>query len=608
MFGKPMVNTGPMTQIAAGSRLPRVLLCAIAVSSLAGCSLLPGQNGASSPLSDQYMPVTVNGLPNGLKPKAETLLLTDRNESGSLLETRRRARNAASILQEYLESEGYFAARIRTDYTEDPGGLPRLDVQPGDRFRISEIRFTSEREIDETTSQKLLADISAMPSNAPARTADIEALKRRLVQQLKASGYAFAESGPIDALASREERTLELTYTLVPGPRVQLGEIELTTDADVKPSAILVLKTWDDGNYYSPDKLDRFRTRLRSLSLFDGIGVEVSETPGTNGLHPVTVALSPGKMRSVGAGVTASTIDGIGADAFWEKRNITGAADTIRVDASAATLASELKVTYERPNIGRFGRTLSLEAGLRDEQTDAYDLQGFKVGGEISQPLNPRFTVSAGSYIDATHTEDELGERDQITTSFPLAATYSDVANPLDPQGGRKATLGVEPGVSFGDGMPGYVRVQLSASTYHKVADNLVAAVRSEVGQFLGSNAVPADRRFFAGGGGSVRGYEYQSLSTRDADGDLIGGRGLFNISTELRWRRSDRLGYVFFVDAGAAAESIDEAIAETRSAVGLGVRYYPGFGPIRLDIATPLDRREGDAAVQLYISIGQAF
>ena len=241
-------------------------------------------------------------------------------------------------------------------------------------------------------------------------------------------------------------------------------------------------------------------------------------------------------------------------------------------------------------------------------------MQGIKVGAALSQPFNKYFTLSAGASIDATRTKESrlstLSEpRELYTLSFPLAATYSTVKQPLDPQAGQRVFLGVEPGMSVGDATAGYTRMLLTGSTYHKIADGpFVAAARGEFGAFLGSNAVPIDRLFFAGGGGSVRGFEYQSLSPRDANGALIGGRSLFDVSAELRWRRSDKLGYVLFVDSGAAADSADEVFNDMRTAVGFGVRYYPGFGPIRVDIATPVDRRDGEDPVQFYVSIGQSF
>ena len=285
------------------------------------------------------------------------------------------------------------------------------------------------------------------------------------------------------------------------------------------------------------------------------------------------------------------------------------------MDAQIATLTSELTLSYERPNIGRYGRDFSAETGIRAEETDAYDLQGVSATASLSQPFNDHFTLSAGATIDATRSTDyELRSAgqdeyvEQVTLSFPLGATYDTVKQPLDPQAGNRIALGVEPGVSVGDSEAPFTRITTSASTYRKITDRLVAAVRAEAGTFLGDDDVPVDQKFYAGGGGSVRGFEYQSLSPTDTDGNIIGGDAMFAASAELRFRHSDRWGYVAFVDSGYAAGSIDEAISEMRMSAGFGIRFYPGFGPIRFDIATPLDRQEGEDPVQIYVSIGQAF
>jgi translocation and assembly module TamA len=251
---------------------------------------------------------------------------------------------------------------------------------------------------------------------------------------------------------------------------------------------------------------------------------------------------------------------------------------------------------------------------VRSEQTDAYDLDGARIIASLAQPFSRELTVSVGAALDATRTVDQrvriIGgiTRDQVTLSFPVSATYSDVGDPLDPQSGFRFFASSETGVSVGDETPAYTRLQLSAATYQAVAKDLVAAFRAEYGAFVGSGAVPPDRLFFAGGGGTVRGYEYQSLSPQNAFGDLEGGRNLFAASAELRWRASERFGYALFTDLGAASDDAGAVFSDAAASLGFGLRYYPGFGPIRLDIAAPLDSREGDAPVQLYISIGQAF
>ncbi|KCZ59387.1 autotransporter assembly complex protein TamA [Hyphomonas chukchiensis] len=590
---------------------PATGLCVL--SAVTACAGFPGGgNGIGG--TDKQMPVELDGLPPGLEAKTRSVLETDEAPPKSILESRRQAGDAASTLEEFLASEGYLAAEVSPELIDTLEKKPRLDVQADERFEVASVKLSMASPVSEPLQAKLDKALKTVPVGSPARTTDIEGLDDRLVRTLLENGHAFAESSNIDVLASRKEKSVEITYALAPGPYVRLGDMTLTEGSASDMDTIRLYRTWTPGDVYAADKIDQLRARLRSSGLFDGIGVAISETPDSNGLYPVQLTLTEAKRRSVGAGVTASTTDGVGADAFWERRNVTGAGDTFRLQGEVATLARDLTASYTRPNIGRYGRTFTAETGVRAEETDAYDLQGVKVGAALSQPFNKNFTLSAGVTLDATRTKElrlrNLSDpRELVTLSFPLAATYSTVKQPLDPQSGNKAFLGVEPGMSVGDANAGYTRLLISGSTYKKIADGpFVAALRSEFGAFFGSNGVPADRLFFAGGGGTVRGFDYQSLSPKDSTGAIIGGRTLFDVSAELRYRRSEKIGYVLFVDSGAAADSTDEVFGDLRTAVGLGFRYYPGFGPIRVDIATPIDHRDGESPVQFYISIGQSF
>ena len=120
---------------------------------------------------------------------------------------------------------------------------------------------------------------------------------------------------------------------------------------------------------------------------------------------------------------------------------------------------------------------------------------------------------------------------------------------------------------------------------------------------------IPANWRFYAGGGGSVRGYAFNSLGPAVFWGPVVGGRSLFESSAELRIRVTDTIGVVPFIDAGNAFESsLPNFSAPLYTAVGLGLRYYTAIGPIRADLAFPLEHRAGSHPVALYVSIGQSF
>jgi translocation and assembly module TamA len=591
---------------------PLAGVCLLAATS--ACALIPGLRDVVSQEAETTPRATVEGMPPALTARANDLVRVAEPAPRSVLEARNRVNSSAALLRDLMSSEGYLAADIAPSRIDATSDASVLVADPGPLFTILSRNFSGRDAMVPEVARSLETELGKLPVGAVARTQSIERLDDALVLLLRRQGYAFARSEGIDVLASREEANVELTFLLVPGPRVSLGALEIT-DPDARSSkTVRTLKTWSNGDLYTPAIIDQLRTRLRATGLYEGIGVTISETPGPDGLHTVSTTLVEGKPRTVSAGVTASTTEGVGVDAYWERRNLTGRADRLRVSTKVATLGQDLTTTYERPNIGKYGRTLSLEAGVRAEQTDAYDLLGARVGAALAQPLSRELTISIGTALDATRTVDERArivggiERDQFTLSFPVSANYTDVGDPLDPQSGFRFFAAADTGISIGDDTPGYTRLQLSGATYRAIADDLVAAFRAEYGAFIGSDDVPPDRLFFAGGGGTVRGYDYQSLSPRNAFGDLVGGRNLFSASAELRWRATERFGYALFTDLGAASDDPGSVFSDAAASVGLGVRYYPGFGPIRLDIATPLDRRDGDSPVQVYISIGQAF
>ncbi len=598
-----------------GLRRLRPIAGACMMGAATACASLNGTtngNGSENGVSAQAH-FYLRDVPPALASRANAVLRADIPEPRSVLEKRNRAETLARSVEDLLAAEGYLAASVRPDDFTSLEGNVALRVEPGPLFVIASTQISGTEDVDADTLELLKSALASVRPGAVVRAAEIERVEAELVTTLHAHGYAFATSPGIDALASREDGDVEITYTMEPGPRVRLGALESDETNPRSRRAIQVVKTWETGDTYTPRIIDRLRSRLRSSGLYDGIGVEIEREPGEDGYHNVALTLTEAKPRSIGFGVTASTTEGIGAEAIWERRNVTGRADKVTVRAEAATLSRNLTVGYELPNIGRFGRTFTAETGVRAEDTQAYDLQGIRLAASLAQPFTRQLTVSVGAAIDATRITDQrtrifLGESDQLTFSIPVTATYSDVGDPLDPQSGIRALASVESGVSLGNSTPGYTRMLLSASTYRKIAEDLVLAVRAEYGAFAGSNAVPPDRLFFAGGGGTVRGYEYQSLSPTGPLGGYIGGRSLFASTAELRWRRSERFGYVAFVDAGAASDDAGSVFSEASAAVGLGIRYYPGFGPIRFDVAAPLDKRPGDAPLQIYVSIGQAF
>ena len=153
------------------------------------------------------------------------------------------------------------------------------------------------------------------------------------------------------------------------------------------------------------------------------------------------------------------------------------------------------------------------------------------------------------------------------------------------------------------------MRGQVDVSGSYPISSSLVGAARVRVASIAGAgrDSIAPSRRLYAGGGGSVRGYGYQELGPLDPTGKPAGGRSLVEASAELRYRFGD-FGIVPFFDIGQSYDSTQPKFSDLRYGAGIGARYYTNFGPLRVDVATPLGRRPGEPKVAVYVSIGQAF
>jgi translocation and assembly module TamA len=174
--------------------------------------------------------------------------------------------------------------------------------------------------------------------------------------------------------------------------------------------------------------------------------------------------------------------------------------------------------------------------------------------------------------------------------------------------------LGLSPYTSMALTSTQFAIAEASLAGYQGVfeKDRVVLAARTRVGSIFGASQfkVPASQRFYAGGGSSVRGYKYQSVGPLDSKNDPIGGRSLVEVNAEARIKIIDQFGVVPFVDGGQVYDQVYPELASTdlQWAAGLGLRYYSAVGPVRFDIAFPVNPRSIDDPYQFYISIGQAF
>jgi translocation and assembly module TamA len=547
----------------------------------------------------------------------------DEPAPATLFDAQRQADRAEDVVRQFLESDGYYQAEVEgwAEAGNDNAITHGVHVALGPLFTFASRQVDYiDMPPDEETQAALEKVLDPVAVGAPARAEVAIEVGDKLVAGLKISGYPDARAEPADALADAEQQTIDLTYKLQSGLRASFGNVTVSGLERTKPDYIADLRPWQPGERYTPEKMDEFRARLAETGLFDTASAKLAATgePQANGTlqRDIEVTAKERKRRTIALGASASTSDGYGVDAEWTLRNLSGRGDSLTYSAQLATLERRLQTTWRRPNIKRYGRNIRIGAEIEDFETDAFDQAGGNISATVEEQLTKRVRASLGieagyaSILDAQAKAAGTGRRDLYLLNGTATAEYIGVRDVLDPQGGVRARLMIEPGLTWGDTNIGYTKVTAEGSLYGRMFkdDDFVGALRGKVGTIAGPNGAPPDRLFFAGGGGSVRGYEYQSLSPRDATGQLIGGRSLIEMSAEIRYRATDTLGYVAFIDAGAAGSNVEPPLDGMSAGIGLGVRYYAGFGPLRADIAIPLNKPDGGADFQIYISIGQAF
>lgn len=539
-------------------------------------------------------------------------------------EARRRAQGAAEAAEALLRSEGYYQPIVEDIVEGDEAPVAIVSITVGRRFVLApaEVEWMQTApDYDTDTAVRNEIDLTA---GDPGRAVDVIAAEGRIVAGLSRRGYADAKAEPRRVVVDHAAFNVRPTYRIDAGQLVRLDGVLIATEGLTNPAWVAGLAPWTEGDRYDPEQVAELERRLLETGVYDGVGVALAPSDQTNaqGHRPVIVTLTDRPRRILEAGATFSTAQGSGLDVIWTHYNRFGRADTLRYKARIANVDSRLGVDLSLPHWGRPGRTLKLAAAAVNEDTDAYRRTALALSADLQQRLGRTSYFSYGVGLDAgQYNENRFDPVTLLPISFDRdliiltgrGSTYFDQSNdPLNPSKGWRLTVGLQPTAVTGEDTVVFVRAESQVTGYLPLQDNArtVLAGRARLGTILGGEelTVPSDRLFYSGGGGSVRGFEYQGVSERLPNGKPRGGLSLFEASVEVRRDLGKNFGVVGFVDAGAVGFQEAPDFSNLRYGAGIGVRYNLPFGPIRADIAVPLDRRAGDANFQIYVSIGQAF
>lgn len=566
---------------------------------------------------------TVEGVADaGLRAQIELAVGEARTAPASALDARRRAIQASKDAVALLRSEGYYDGLAQPDIALAGTARATIRVTLGRRYRLigPSIEWIGVRP-DEAARKGALAALRLAPG-APGRAADILGAEGRLVARLQKLGYAGAAMKPREVIVDHADFTVKPTFRVAAGARAKLGVARLVGGKKTHARWVASLAPWKPGATYDPALLAKLEKRLMDTGAYEAATVTLAPSSAPAGdMQPVDVTLVDRKTHSLELGGGYSTTEGSGADAKWTLYNRLGLGDSLILTARLYDIEQKLDLEQDLPDWLSPDQTLKIGGGLLGDRTDAYDDLGGGLRIGVVKKFDRTTSVNLGLDFDYVSTQEKeavnllatpVGESLNLYIATLKTGFVLDRSNSiLNPTRGWRLELETDPTWITGDRDLGYLKTQVQVTDYLPFGEGLpVLATRLKVGSIWGASLVdvPADRRFYAGGGGSVRGYGYQEVGPQLEDGTPVGGVSLTEGSVELRQPVSQRLGVVAFADAGAVGATAGPPSRDLSVGVGLGVRYDLGFGPLRLDLGTPVNPRPGDSPIQVYISIGQAF
>lgn len=555
---------------------------------------------------------------------ALSVLRKGKGKAGNLAMIRARLAEDSQLLQTILAAQGWYSpsTRSRIIAVKEPGEgevTAVLTVDPGRRYAFSEVIIDAAP----TDPPDLIRRNLGLRVGEPILADQVLAEEARVAVALPESGYPFAELGERDITLDREAGTGRYVLPVKPGPRGRFNGFTTSGKLAFGADHLKVLSRFREGELYDSRKVDDLRKALVTTGLFSAVSVEPQRSgqPVGDGTEYVTLAVKQeaGPPRTIAGTIGYATGQGLTAKASWTHRNLFPPEGALILQGVAGTQEQGLGATFRRANAGSRDRTVELTVEAFRNDYEAYDAYTGRIAGRISRDSTPlwqkRLTYAFGFEALATgETDFDAATGDRTRRTYYVAGGIGQLGldgtdDLLNPTRGYRLTGLIQPEATLNKGFNPYVRGRIEASAYQPVTDALVLAARVRVGMIHGAELldIAPSRRLYVGGGGSVRGFGYHALGEVAPDGRPTGGRSSADGSFEARYRFG-YYGLVAFIDAGQAWRETTPQFNDLRYGVGIGGRFYTNFGPVRVDIATPLARKADEARFNVYVSIGQAF
>jgi translocation and assembly module TamA len=510
-----------------------------------------------------------------------------------------------------------------------------IKVDPGPLFKLRSVRVVNALGVEFSEAELPQRTVGLKPGD-PAVASEIRAAETRIINYFRKEGRPLAKIQSIAPVVDHAQNVMDVTVTAAPGPIAPFGEATINGPQTFDPAIVRSFLYIYPGDPYSPAAVADARNSIREIPAVGGVRITEGTALDPYGRLPYRIDVEDRLPYAIGASVKYSTTNGPEGQVYWEDRNVFGGAERLRLQASVFyappwfiasqslrnfspdDIGGRISASFLKPALWGTTNDLLIDALAEKISTSGAGFVGYQaedtdVTASLRHRFNQNFWVQAGLEAQKGDATDALGTVNYTLVGVPVSANFDTTDSKLDPTRGVRVNVSAVGFGTFLGSSLDLLQAKAGASAYYSIdADSrYVLAGRVAAGAMGGPqlDEIPANWRFYAGGGGSVRGYAYNELGPTVFWGAVVGGKSLFDASAELRVKVTDTIGVVPFFDIGNAfASNFPNFDQHLFTAAGLGLRYYTSVGPIRLDVAFPLERHAGTGPVAVYVSIGQSF
>ncbi len=507
-----------------------------------------------------------------------------------------------------------------------------INLNEGDRFTVSSVKLAGEMLGLEAEFEPLIDVKPGDVYNAEA----INTIGKRITDRFSTLGYAFATANP-NPDPNREKKEVAIIILVDPGRRVYVRRVNVTGNTRTRDDVIRREVRQYEATWLDSDKVRLSRDRIDRLGYFEKVEVETPPVAGTNDQVDVNVNVKERSTGTISAGLGYSTTDKLVLTGKFSQANIFGTGESFSAEINTSRANTVIALTHTDPyaTIDGISRTVDLywrKSDLAQLNLGSVDFESLGGSVRFGVPFTEFDTVFMGLGVEATKIGitpcQYLGDPNcspptyinyvnqfgtQPTTLLGTIGWARDSRdNLLVPTRGRLVSANGEVG------LPGldiqYYRIILQAQQYIPLFSWLTTGIYGFLGYGNGydNDPYPVFKNFYAGGIGSVRGWESQSLGPRDAAGTPLGGNKRFNATAELLvpLPGGDRTfrGFLFSDTGWVWGPEQSASASDLRYSLGVGVAWLSPVGPLKLSYARPMNAKPGDQTQNFQFQIGTGF